>query len=138
MEVFSFFLLTLDIIGLSASVLLLGNGDILGCSGIVSSIFVKPKETLGDSKGKWKILFTTAFLIASRAISKWGDSKESLLAEQRMMADSKTLPIVSTLGFCIAGFLVGFGTRLGNGCTSGHGICGLGKMGNHATVLLFH
>ena len=137
MEVFSFFFIfashtdyPIDIKGLSATVLLLGNGDILGCSGIVSSIFVKSKETLGYSKGKWKVLFITAFLIASRAISQWGDSKETLMAEQKMMAESKSLPIVSTLGFCVAGFLVGFGTRLGNGCTSGHGICGLGKMGN--------
>lgn len=110
-----------SLIGLSASLLLLGNGDILGCSGIVSSIFVKPKETLGTSKGKWKIVFVSAFLISSRLISCFGQTSQSLEMEQKMVATYSSLPEVSTLGYCVAGLFVGFGTRLGNGCTTGHG-----------------
>lgn len=117
-----------SLIGLSAGVLLLGNGDILGCSGIVSSIFVKPKETFGKSNGKWKVLFVTAFLLTSRLVLKLGQTREELEVERQIVAQSSSLPIVSNLGFAVAGFLVGFGTRLGNGCTTGHGICGMARL----------
>eukprot|EP00956_Cyclotella_meneghiniana_P013244 scaffold18978_cov74-Cyclotella_meneghiniana.AAC.7 len=44
------------------------------------------------------------------------------------MGYSPDVPMVSPLGFVVGGFLVGFGTRLGNGCTTGHGICGLARL----------
>ncbi|MFB6350620.1 MAG: YeeE/YedE family protein, partial [Bradymonadaceae bacterium] len=40
----------------------------------------------------------------------------------------------STLGFVVAGLLVGFGTRLGNGCTSGHGVCGISRLSRRSAV----
>lgn len=123
-----------DFKGLSAGLLLLGNGDILGCSGIVSSIVVKPKETFSTSEGKWKVLFVSVFLITSRFIAKFGESRESLQLERQIVAQSSTLPIVSSLGFAVAGFLVGFGTRLGNGCTTGHGICGMARLSKRSLV----
>jgi uncharacterized membrane protein YedE/YeeE len=108
--------------GLSAGILLLGNGDILGCSGIVSSIFVKPKETLSVyNEAKWKVLFVSAFLVTSRMIVQYGPGREELGMERQMVAKISTLPVVSNLGFVISGLFVGFGTRLGNGCTTGHG-----------------
>jgi uncharacterized membrane protein YedE/YeeE len=110
-----------SLIGLSATVLLLGNGDILGCSGIVSSIFIKPLDTLRNPKSKWKLIFASAFLITSRVVSYFGQSPEILEMEQHIVLNSSSLPVVSTLGYCVAGFFVGFGTKLGNGCTTGHG-----------------
>ena len=108
--------------GLSAGALLLANGDILGCSGIVSSIYLNPKETLFKaSKAKWKTVFVSTFLVTSRMLEQLGQTKQSLKVERDIIAQSSTLPVVSSLGFCVAGFLVGFGTRLGNGCTTGHG-----------------
>ena len=111
----------MDYIGLSAATLLLGNGDILGCSGIVSSIFVKPGKNIGTSEWVWKVIFVAAFMISSQILAQFEPSDQSLTMERQHVAQSRTLPFVSTLGFCVAGFAVGFGTRLGNGCNSGHG-----------------
>jgi uncharacterized membrane protein YedE/YeeE len=125
-----------SLIGLSAGALLLGNGDILGCSGIVSSIVLKPKV----SKAKWKNIFVSTFLLTSRMLVQLaGQNKQKLELEKNIIAQSSSLPVVSTLGFCVAGFLVGFGTRLGNGCTTGHGICGLARFSKRsfAAVLTF-
>jgi uncharacterized membrane protein YedE/YeeE len=97
-----------SLIGLAATVLLLGNGDILGCSGIISSIFIEPLDTLRNPKSEWKLIFASAFLITSRVVSYFGQSPV-------------ILDFFPTLGYCVAGFFVGFGTRLGDGCTSGHG-----------------
>ena len=107
--------------GLSAVTLLLGNGDILGCSGIVSSIFVKPSKNIGTSEWVWKVTFVTAFIISSRILAQFERSDQSLRMEREIVAQSSTLPFVSSLGFAVSGFAVGFGTRLGNGCSSGHG-----------------
>lgn len=41
---------------------------------------------------------------------------------------------MSTLGYVVAGFLVGLGTRLGSGCTSGHGLCGLPRLSRRSLV----
>jgi uncharacterized membrane protein YedE/YeeE len=53
--------------------------------------------------------------------------------------ESASFPSVSYIGYAIAGFLVGFGTRLGHGCTSGHGICGLARLSKRsfAAVMTF-
>ncbi|CAN0193969.1 unnamed protein product, partial [Hapterophycus canaliculatus] len=48
--------------------------------------------------------------------------------------DQTGAPAVSTLGYVVAGFLVGLGTRLGNGCTSGHGLCGLPRLSRRSIV----
>ena len=44
------------------------------------------------------------------------------------------VPDVSIVAIAVAGFLVGFGTRLGNGCTSGHGLCGLARLSRRSLV----
>jgi uncharacterized membrane protein YedE/YeeE len=112
-----------SLIGLSAAVLLLLNGDILGASGIASSFVVAPKKTLVDNAQLWKLFFVGAFFFTSRIfVTVWPDS----LNDPRL--GSPGIPLVSSAGYLVGGFLVGLGTRLGNGCTTGHGICGLARM----------
>lgn len=111
------------LIGLSAAILLLFNGDILGASGIASSFVVAPKKTLADSAQLWKLFFVGTFFLTSRIyVTIWPDS----LDDPRL--GSPVIPLVSGAGYIVGGFLVGLGTRLGNGCTTGHGICGLARM----------
>lgn len=104
------------LIGLSAATLLLFNGDILGASGIVSSFILTPRKTLTESSQQWKIPFMAAFLVSVKAYTTYIDGN-ALVDEE--LGTNPTLAIVSPLGYLVSGFLVGFGTRMGNGCTSG-------------------
>ena len=113
-----------------AATLLLFNGDILGASGIMSSFVVTPKSTLTDPSNQWKLCFVVSFFIVSR-VFLW--VLPSALDDVRTSIDTD-IPIVSPLGFILGGFFVGFGTRLGNGCTSGHGICGLARLSIRSMV----
>jgi uncharacterized membrane protein YedE/YeeE len=114
-----------SLIGLSAATLLLFNGDILGASGLASSFVVSPSETLTNPKNQWKLSFLAAFALTTRLYVSLIDPEA--LKDERL-GFSPNIPIVSPLGFIVGGFLVGFGTRLGNGCTTGHGICGLARL----------
>lgn len=128
-----------SLIGLSAATLLLGNGDILGCSGIVSSAVLNPLQAL-SSKSKWKLVFLSSFLVTSSLYNNFAmESDEYYALELAKIQPSSNIPFVSDLGYAISGFLVGFGTRLGNGCTSGHGICGLARLSKRsfAAVMTF-
>jgi uncharacterized protein len=110
------------LIGLSAAMLMLLNGRIAGISGIVAGLG-RP------GRGRW--LADAAFLLGLVA----GPPLFALLAgrwpEMRIAA---SLPVLA-----LAGLLVGFGTRLGSGCTSGHGVCGLARLSPRslAAVLVF-
>jgi uncharacterized protein len=106
-------------IGLSAASLLLVNGDILGASGIMAGILTNPEKSLSESTTLWKIAFLASFLIVSVFMPQFGLDRRSL--------EDPNVPIPSSFAYALAGLLVGFGTRLGNGCTSGHGVCGLGR-----------
>jgi uncharacterized membrane protein YedE/YeeE len=102
-------------IGIAASILLLFNGRILGISGIIAGI-----APVGD-RG-WRLLFLAALffvgVVASIvAPSAFGDGE-----------------LVSWPAMIIAGLLVGVGTRLGSGCTSGHGVCGLPRFSPRSLV----
>lgn len=98
------------LIGLSAVLLLALNGRLAGISGILGGLVFDRTAT----PRAWRVLFLLGLLIGA------------VLAAQLPIP----LPAASTLSWLpvtIAGLLVGFGTRLGNGCTSGHGICGLAR-----------
>jgi uncharacterized membrane protein YedE/YeeE len=97
------------VIGLAVAVLLLFNGRIAGISGIVGGLLRMPKGDIG-----WRVAFI-AGLVLSVAIWKlfW------ILPEIKIEAGYGML--------ALAGLLVGYGTRLGSGCTSGHGVCGLSR-----------
>ncbi|MGY3041413.1 putative membrane protein YedE/YeeE [Rhodanobacter sp. TND4EL1] len=105
------------LIGIAASVLLWFNGRIAGISGIVDGAMAKPgSETI------WRWLFLLGML-GGASIEFW------LIPARRAFETGLSWPI-----FLLAGVLVGIGTRLGGGCTSGHGVCGLGRLSGRSLV----
>lgn len=105
------------LIGLSAALLLLCDGKIAGISGIVGGLL---SPTQNDTA--WRVLFVVGLLT--------GGLLFTLLAPQVF-----TFSIARSPGALIlAGLLVGFGTRLGNGCTSGHGVCGISRFSTRSIV----
>ena len=105
------------LLGVSATVLLLVNGKVAGISGIMNGI-MSPKK--GDYS--WRLLFAVG-MIAGGLISVL------------MLGVAVPSTANLSLGMVIAaGLLVGIGTRLGNGCTSGHGICGMGRLSKRSIV----
>jgi uncharacterized membrane protein YedE/YeeE len=116
------------LIGLSAGTLLLLNGDILGASGICSSITVSP----------WK-----ASLILPTLETVFQQFPDLYHFYGPTFDPPAAAPVVgtfiSTLGNILAGLLWVSGTKLGNGCTTGHGICGLVRMSirSLASVMTF-
>ena len=107
------------LIGLAATVLYVGNGRIAGISGILNHALERR-----DERG-WRIAFLAGLIAAAAAWFAFsGDVARSGFPLPWLIA---------------AGLLVGFGTRLGNGCTSGHGICGLARLSKRslAAVLTF-
>jgi hypothetical protein len=98
------------LIGLAASVLLIGFGRVAGVSGIAGNLLLgKP----GDRA--WRAAFLAGLLLAGLAVA-W-------LAPEASAESPR-----SFAGVAVAGLLVGVGTRLGSGCTSGHGVCGLSRL----------
>jgi uncharacterized membrane protein YedE/YeeE len=98
-------------IGIAASLLLWLNGRLAGISGILWRLFFAPS---GDKS--WRILFLVG-VVGGAAIyyALFGNAP----------AARPNFPVWLLI---VAGFLVGYGTSLGNGCTSGHGVCGLGRL----------
>jgi uncharacterized protein len=105
------------LIGLGASAMLLLEGKIAGISGICAGI-LKPEK--GDTS--WKFWFV-AGLIAGGVLLR------VFLPKAYDFGIVRSYPALA-----IAGVLVGFGTRLGNGCTSGHGICGISRLSPRSIV----
>lgn len=98
------------LIGLSASLLLLANGKIAGISGIVGRLFSKPsKEHLS------RFVFLLGLLCGGILLLFVYPKAFDVQIE-------RSIPILT-----VAGLLVGLGTRIGSGCTSGHGVCGLSR-----------
>lgn len=98
------------IIGLAAALLILLNGRIAGISGILGGL-LKPVRT----DIAWRVVFVLGMVLAP--------------AVWFVMAGAPTIEIeASTPLLVIAGLLVGYGTRMGSGCTSGHGVCGLSRL----------
>lgn len=104
------------LLGLSALLLLLFCGKIAGISGIISGLLTPQK---GDIH--WRSFFLLGMIFSVFIVAPFGFSLPEL---------AKT----SLLQIVIAGFLVGFGTQLGNGCTSGHGIIGIGRFSKRSMV----
>lgn len=99
------------LIGLSAAVLVLLQGRIAGISGIVGGLL---KRRVGGDFA-WRIAFVTGLIVAPFVY--------------RLFAELPASRIEAGWGMLLlAGLLVGYGTRLGSGCTSGHGVCGLSRL----------
>ena len=102
------------LIGLAASIALLANGRVAGISGTLGRLFVV------DGR-EFRVPFIAA-LIGVGALAGW----LSPASFGGALRDTPTL--------ALAGLLVGVGTALGNGCTSGHGVCGLSRLSSRSLV----
>lgn len=99
------------LIGLSATGLLLFNGKIAGISGIVGGLLT---PLVPGDRG-WRLGFVCGLLAGGAALAATAPALVAITVER------------SSGALIVAGLLVGFGTRLGSGCTSGHGVCGISR-----------
>ncbi len=97
-------------IGASASLLLLLTGRVAGISGILGSLLVPPARGTA-----WRAAFVAGLVLAPVAYRGLGGDLPPVTI-------GASFPLL-----VVAGLLVGFGARLGSGCTSGHGVCGIGR-----------
>ena len=107
------------LLGLASAAFILINGRILGISGILGGLLSPRVGDIG-----WRIAF-----LLGMAASPWVASlifTEGLIEAPRIEAGYAAI--------AIAGLLVGFGTRYGSGCTSGHGVCGLSRLSPRSLV----
>jgi uncharacterized protein len=105
------------LIGLSAALVMLFQGRIAGISGILGGL-------LGPRPGEvaWRLWFVVGLVL--------GGTGMFLLQPDAFAVDVQRSP----LAIVIAGLIVGFSTRLGSGCTSGHGVCGISRMSRRSIV----
>jgi uncharacterized membrane protein YedE/YeeE len=103
-------------IGAASALLLLTHGRIAGISGITGSLLQRSTSDRG-----WRIAFL-AGLAAAGVVA-------AVVAPSAVGASVRTLPVV-----IVAGVHVGFGTRMGSGCTSGHGVCGIARVSNRSLL----
>jgi len=99
------------LIGLAALWMLLLQGRVAGISGMCGTLMARG----GRSERGWKTAFIAGLVVAGVVAAKLPGLEMSYGLSR------------STVAIAVAGLLVGFGTRLGSGCTSGHGVCGLGR-----------
>jgi uncharacterized membrane protein YedE/YeeE len=102
--------------GAASTLLLASHGRIAGISGIAGSLLHARTRDRA-----WRLAFLGG-LVAAGLVAR-------VAAPSAIGASVQPLPIV-----IVAGFLVGFGARLGNGCTSGHGVCGLARLSARSLV----
>jgi uncharacterized membrane protein YedE/YeeE len=105
------------LIGLSTALLMWLNGRIAGISGIVGGLLARKRSEVG-----WRAMFAAGLLLGAVAY---------------VLATGEAFPVrveASLPVMVAAGLLVGFGTRLGSGCTSGHGVSGIARLSRRSIV----
>ncbi|EKO5176007.1 YeeE/YedE family protein [Vibrio vulnificus] len=105
------------LLGISALTMLLVNGKVAGISGILTGILTPKSRDFS-----WRLMFVIGMVSGGVLAVTFGAASASV-----------ALPTSGVL-IAAAGLLVGIGTRLGNGCTSGHGICGIGRLSKRSIV----
>lgn len=105
------------LIGLAASLLLVLNGRIAGISGIVGGLL----QRCSAAEMRWRAAFVAGLVVAPAIFAL-------LFAVPEVHVEARW----GVLG--VAGLLVGYGARLGSGCTSGHGVCGLSRLSPRSVV----
>ena len=104
------------LIGLAVALMLFLNGRVAGISGIVGGLI-----TLRLRENAWRLAFVAGLVLGALAYV-WA-------------AGAAPVRVVSSLpAVLVSGLLVGFGTRLGSGCTSGHGLCGMARLSRRSLV----
>lgn len=106
-----------SIIGIAVSLMLLWNGRVTGISGIINGILTPAK---GDTA--WRVLFVAGLFLGGLVLKAINPETFS----GQLATDNWTI--------IVAGLLVGFGTIMGSGCTSGHGVCGISRMSPRSLV----
>lgn len=106
------------IIGLAAVTLMALNGRIAGISGILNGLL--PPSSAGDTG--WRLAFLLGLVVAP------------LLVALALGRDMIGVPVANLPVLAIAGLLVGIGTTMGSGCTSGHGVCGIALLSPRSLV----
>ena len=106
------------LLGIASAAFILLNGRVLGISGIVGGLLAPRRADIG-----WRLSFLLGLLLAPTALTLLAPG---LIRAPRIDAGALTL--------IAAGLLVGFGTRYGSGCTSGHGVCGLSRLSPRSLV----
>ena len=104
------------LLGAASALLLLTHGRIAGISGIAGGAFYQR-----GAERAWRVAFI-AGLAASGIVGA------------QISPASVGAPVRGTLAVIVAGLLVGYGTQLGNGCTSGHGICGISRLSGRSII----
>ncbi len=104
-------------IGVAASALVLLAGRIAGISGILAGTFAARGSELG-----WRLAFILGLISGPLVVVAVTGTPFQVTVS------------ASATGLIVAGLLVGFGTRLGSGCTSGHGICGIARLSPRSLV----
>ncbi|HFQ4932011.1 YeeE/YedE family protein [Vibrio vulnificus] len=105
------------LLGISALTMLLVNGKVAGISGILTGLLTPKSRDFA-----WRLMFVVGMVSGGVLAVTFGAASASV-----------ALPTSGAL-IAAAGLLVGIGTRLGNGCTSGHGICGIGRLSKRSIV----
>ncbi len=98
------------LIGAASALLLLGKGRVAGISGIVGGLFRPTSDDVA-----WRVTFVAGLLTSGLLLAQ----VDGALFVSSVERSPTTL--------AVAGLLVGFGTRMGQGCTSGHGVCGISR-----------
>ena len=98
-------------IGLGGAVFLLGNGRIMGASGLIGGLV----DGSGWSNAAERIVFLAGVIIMPIIVLQFWDRSETNITD-------------NVVQLVAAGLLVGIGTRVANGCTSGHGVCGISRL----------
>lgn len=105
------------VIGASAIALLAANGRIAGVSGIVGGLLARP-----NADSAWRAAFVAGLVVGGTVV-------------RALVADAfHGLAATPATTLVAAGLLVGFGTSLGSGCTSGHGVCGVSRLSPRSIV----
>jgi uncharacterized protein len=104
-------------IGVAVTLMLLFNGRVTGISGIIASSLSKPSK-----EGLWRWMFLAGMVTGGLLIN-------GLRPDFFVNVTGRGLVLVTT-----AGVLVGYGTVMGSGCTSGHGVCGISRFSVRSAV----
>lgn len=105
------------LIGLASTLMLAGLGKISGISGILGSSLARPSSSLS-----WRYAFLFGLVFGGAVL---------LVSSPELFNYQFSVSITRAV---VAGILVGIGTRLGSGCTSGHGVCGISRMSKRSIV----
>jgi uncharacterized membrane protein YedE/YeeE len=104
------------LIGLASVMLMLSAGRLAGVSGILGGLLAASADRA------WRVAFVAGLIAAALIAPLFGVPSPAHLASSNLVL------------FAVAGLLVGFGSRMGNGCTSGHGVCGFARLSTRSIV----